>query len=881
MMRLDNEGSKMTRSEYRNNILAVLLLLLLLLPSINMVKTYLIHKGYVAKHQQGGAKASALLSNLSEAPLNYFAAEQVEDVIKLDIKYQDWLLLEQDRDSALKKGLISEQRNEVNAVVFHNNSQYKAKVRLQGDMLDHINSATRWSLRIELKQKKALLSSRRFSLVSPHVRVHQGPQLFAKTMQVADFDIISPQHIPVRVIVNGIDWGIMLFEQAFSQSLLATNNRTEGLIVRLDLYDEQQDITGKIIRTLKPRVIQKQTILKNSALGKQRQLALQLISDFLSGKRQASDVFDPIRLGQYLATADLWGAWHALIWNNWRWYYNPHTARLEPIQSDVGISPAPHHWLMQPPSKTLYLSKKMLADPIVAMHYRQAIKRLKLLIESNDLLTTLADYQQNTLKKLHASAPLTSDFELSNLSKQMTCLHQGYHQAPCNKILPMKAELHLNMDQVKVHDNWDLLSSYSSILNNQLSIYNNSKTMLNVKGVTGRTRFEEIDLLEEANADLPKAIKPNSNLTIPIAPNISAVVVRAALDGKKMANYEFTNNIAATTFIPRPAEKQLASTKLNSHYPFIIQSNNSWRIPQGEWHINHYLKTPANWQVVFDAGAKLKFSANAGLMVFGKILVNGTQAMPVEFTNHNHPKWQGMTIFGDSTSELNEIQHLSIYSAGSPKLGLWQPRGAFTFINSKLKINHLQISNNQSEDALNIINSDIAISNLSINNSLSDAFDCDFCRGTINNSNFNQIGFRSGGDGIDVSGSDLHIEKVNFTGIRDKAISGGEASTLTIKNIQLNKANFGIVAKDATNIKASLITARDITHKALMSYSKKSIFGAAQLFADDFKCLDQDCNKKLTAETGSVLVVNGKQLTSKELNIKNLYNTIMKSDKPK
>ncbi len=349
-----------------------------------------------------------------------------------------------------------------------------------------------------------------------------------------------------------------------------------------------------------------------------------------------------------------------------------------------------------------------------------------------------------------------------------------------------------------------------------------------------------------------------------------------------MANYEFTKNITATTFIPRPAEKHLVSAKLGSHYPFIIQSNNSWIIPKGEWNINHYLKTPSNWQVVFDAGAKLKFSANAGLMVFGKILVNGTQAMPVEFENQSNQKqWQGVTIFGDSTSQKNEIQHLIINSAGSPKLGLWQPRGAFSFINSTLKINHLQISNNQSEDALNIINSDIAISNLTINNSLSDAFDCDFCRGTINNSNFNQIGFRSGGDGIDVSGSDLQIEEINFTGIRDKAISGGEASTLIVKNIQLNKANFGIVAKDATKITASLITAKDITHKVLMSYCKKSIFGAAQLYANDFKCLDKDCNQKLTAETGSLLVVNGEQLTSKELNIKNLYNTIMKSDKPK
>jgi len=881
-MRLDNEKIKISKSEYRNISLAILLLLLLLLPSINAVKTFLIHKGYVSKHEQSSAKAGALLKSFSEAPFKYLAADHIEEVIKLDFKYQDWLLLEKDRDAALKSGRIGEQRNVVNAELYHNSIKYKARVRLQGDMLDHINSSTRWSLRFELKQKHALFSSRRFSLVSPHVRIHQGPQLFSKTMKTAGFDIISPNHLPVRVIVNGIDWGVMLFEQAFSQSLLATNKRTEGVIVRLDLYDEQSGVNDKVIRTVKPRVLQKKTVLKNSSLGNQRQIALQLVADFLSGKRQTSEVFDPVRLGQYLATADIWGAWHALIWNNWRWYYNPHTALLEPIQSDVAISPAPHHWLMQPPSKTLHLSKKMLTDPIVRVHYRQALNHLKSLINSNELLTTLENHQQNILKKLHASAPLTTHYELTNLAKQINCLVEGYNNFPCNQIKPMKPELHLNMDQARVHSNWDLVSGYSSRLNNQIIIYNNDKKSLNLKGITGITRFNEIDLLEEANAALPKVIAPNSHIKIPIESHIKTVIVRAALSDEKMANYEFNKNISTTSFIPRPTEATSAAALLASDYPFITQSANGWRIPAGEWKINDYLKTPANWQVSFEPGAKLQFSSNAGLMIFGKLNIKGKLSAPVIFENQTNKKqWSGVAVFGNPTTPASTIQHLIINNAGSPKLGLWQPRGAFIFINSLIKINNLEINYNQSEDALNIIDSEVDISHLTINNTLSDAFDCDFCRGHIKNSNFNQIGFRSGGDGIDVSGSDLRIENVTFNGIRDKAISGGEGSTLIIGNITLNKVNFGIVAKDATKITASNINAKNITHKALMSYSKKRIFGPAQLLADGFACIDKDCDKKLTAETGSRLVVNGKQLDGSKLNIKDLYNTIMKSDKPK
>ena len=881
-MRLDNKNIKISKTEYRNISLAVLLLMLLLLPSIDAVKTFLIHKGYVSKHEQSSDKASALLKNFIEAPFNYVGAQNVTDVFKLDIKYQDWLLLEKDRDAALVNGRISEQRNLVNAELYHNNIKYKVKVRLQGDMLDHINSSTRWSLRFEIKQKQAVFSSKRFALLSPHVRGHHGPRLFAKTMQVAGFDIISPKDTPVRLIVNGIDWGVMLFEQAFSQSLLATNQRTEGVIVRLDLYDEQKDKNNKVTRTVKPRVLQKQTILKNSSLGKQRQIALQLVADFFSGKRQASEVFDAEKLGQYLATADLWGAWHALIWNNWRWYYNPHTAQLEPIQSDVLISPAPHHWLMQPPSKTLHLSNKMLADPIVKMHYQQALAQLKTLINSNELTTTLESYQQDFLSKLHISAPLTEKFDLTNLHKQINCLDSGYQSFPCNQIGEMKSELHLNMGQVKVQPNWDLISSYSSKLSNQVTIYNNDKKKLNLKGITGVTRFEEIDFLEEANADLPKVLMPNSHITIPIEPHITTVIVRAALNGKKMASYELRKNTNVTAFIPRPTEPASSAAMIANKYPFINQSANSWKIPAGEWLINDYLKTPANWQVTFDAGAKLKFSSNAGLMIFGKVNVDGKLSTPVVFENQaKRKKWSGVTVFGDSTTQANSIKHLRINFAGSPKLGLWQPRGAFMFINSVVNINNLEISNNQSEDALNIINSKVDISQLTINNALSDGFDCDFCQGQIKSSHFNEIGFRSGGDGIDVSGSKLHIENVTFNGIRDKAISGGEGSTLTVKETYLNKVNFGIVAKDATKITASKIHAKNITHMALMSYSKKRIFGPAQLLVENFFCEDTDCQNKLKAETGSQLIVNGKPLDGSVLDIKNLYNTIMKSDKPK
>ena len=101
------------------------------------------------------------------------------------------------------------------------------------------------------------------------------------------------------------------------------------------------------------------------------------------------------------------------------------------------------------------------------------------------------------------------------------------------------------------------------------------------------------------------------------------------------------------------------------------------------------------------------------------------------------------------------------------------------------------------------------------------------------------------------------------------------------KFTRFNNVNFGLVAKDDTKIAATNITAENVKHHALMSYSKKPIFGGAILDVSEFNCLDAQCENKITVETGSVLTINGTAIDSQDLDVKGLYRTIMKSDKPR
>ncbi|NOH70927.1 hypothetical protein F0225_06180 [Vibrio pectenicida] len=872
-MKLTHGRTALKPKEWLAIALGLLLVFALITPSLDSIKVFLLQRGYTALSEDPKEKLIQFATDMAKAPINLATANHHLPTVRVDITYPNWSLLIKDREAAFSQGFIPAIRSEVKARIYSDNKVLDAKVRLQGDLLDHINGVNRWSLKFKIANKQALFSSRRFALISPHVRINHGPSLFDETMKLAGFDIISPRYTPVNVIVNGEEWGVMYHEQGFGQDLLAINKRTEGLIVRLDLA-EQKDTDGKVHRIFKPRVLQRNTILSSTALGYQRQIALSLIEGFINGKFSASDVFDTQRLGQYLAVIDTWGAWHGLAWNNWRWYYNPHTAKLEPIQSDVNVSPAKHSLMMKSPSHFFLLSKQMLEDKEVRRHYDYSLDKLKQLLSNDSLQQHLKIVQTPILKALHSGLPLTTPFNPDNLQAQMVCLQSNYKEDSCSNVSNLSQNLHQQMDSMESLPLWDLTSHYATAPENQLIINNPERKPLRILGLIGWTDFNERSNLEEANYSFPLEIAPGESFSVTLPQHIKTVELRASTAGQSMGNYQFKRNIEPMSFLPRPSN----SNKVTK-YDFIKQEDNSWRIPAGNWVINDYLVTPENWTLYLEKGVNIQFSKDAGIMVFGQLEVEGTQAKPVKLTRRGQiPNWSGISLFNASPDTRSTIRNLHISYAGRPELGLWQPRGATYLVGGKLSIQGLFITDNVSEDALNIVNSDIDISNLSIKEALSDAFDCDYCIGKIYDSEFANIGKRSGGDGLDVSGSNLDVTDISFSDIRDKAVSVGEESQMRLKDIKFTRVNFGLVAKDASKVEAESITAEDVSHYALMSYTKKPLFGSATLQALKFQC--SGCEAKIVSEMGSVLSVNGVSIASQALDVGKLYNTVMKSDKP-
>jgi len=566
-MKLDKTGNKISKSEKILGVLTVLLVVVFVLPSPTFITTNLLHLGFISHHDSSRGKLIQLGKELVASPARFMASQSEMPLLKIDISYPDWQIIVGDRRDAFEKGVIAENRHMVNGVVNFEGKAYKTKLRLQGDALEHIVGARRWSLRFDLKNNKSILKNKRFALLSSNVRIHQGPYLFSETLKKAGFDIISPQMNPVKVVINGVNWGVMLMEETFGQDLLKSNHRTQGIVARLDILQETKDIEGQITRKFQARAIQRTSILKDPELNKHRRMALSLISEFFEGKRKASEVFDHEKLGQYLATIDVWSAWHALSWNNWRWYYNPDTSKLEPIQSDVAVTPAKHYWLTQAVTKEFPVALKMLSDTKVKSSYDTSLARLLNLLDQGEMQAHLSLKQAGRVRKLHYGMPLINDFDFAIMHQQTRCLYSGYLQEECQTIPKLDSSLHLHLTNFDAAKNWDLASTYTSSLKvggeNRLRIKNTSLESLKLHSIEGLNKLNLMDELEEVNYALPLEIKPNEEAVLNIPVGISNLTLYAAVKSKKIAPFYFYRDQDPLALLTKPSSQGQRSKQNN------------------------------------------------------------------------------------------------------------------------------------------------------------------------------------------------------------------------------------------------------------------------------------------------------------------------------
>jgi hypothetical protein len=200
--------------------------------------------------------------------------------------------------------------------------------------------------------------------------------------------------------------------------------------------------------------------------------------------------------------------------------------------------------------------------------------------------------------------------------------------------------------------------------------------------------------------------------------------------------------------------------------------------------------------------------------------------------------------------------------------------GGTNFYRSPVMIERAGIRHHKGEDGLNIISSNFTVRDLEIEDTLSDGFDCDFCTGEVYGGRFTQIGTAGGGDGIDVSLSDISVVGTEFKDVSDKAISIGEQSRATAKDLRVSASGTGAAAKDGSYLLLEDSEISDAKVAALMAYIKKPEFGAAELIARNLKLTG---NRTIAvAQTGSRIEIDGIPVQAEDVDVDVMYDTIMR-----
>ena len=381
---------KNLKSVKMKGLLLVFFGCLVMLPSFFLSAIYVkawISTGHLTQlHKDTIQRKMGVLTHLKRQFASYFPSSVDIPRLYIDIKFKNYQKLSQKREEALNRGfLTTDSDSYVPAKVRHKDKTLKVKLRLKGDMLDHLGGGgngfkrdDKWSFRIKVRQGDALFGMRRFSIQHPITRDYESEVLFFRALEREG--IMVPRYFFVNVFVNGKDIGLMAVEEHTSKELLESHGRRDGPIIKFDdsLYWQSYHTPYPLLADQFFNYKTAQLMLIGANLEKQSEsfqsyfrTAVGLLRGFVEEKISAAQVFDPVTTGRYLALSKVWGAEHSLTLTNARLYYNPLKAKFEIIGYDANLSLARPIFRREDS-----IMVHMLQDEKIKSIYSETLKRI-------------------------------------------------------------------------------------------------------------------------------------------------------------------------------------------------------------------------------------------------------------------------------------------------------------------------------------------------------------------------------------------------------------------------------------------------------------------------------------------------------------------------
>ncbi len=780
------------------------------------------------------------------------------DRLVLDIKFKNYQKIAYKRELAHTRGVnITTPEDYVPAKIRFDGQTFKVAVRLKGTFSDHWSDPKRWSLLIKVRGDHTIFGMKRFGLLRLRSRGYLAEWLFTEALRREG--VLAPRVRYVYLTLNGEDYGLYMLEEHYGKRLVESQGRREGPIVGYD----KAIVVGEYARGNLPNSpptrdafwaapvdgTQSTRIVPGSPEDMRFRKAVSMLEAFRRGRLPAGEVFDVEKMATMLAMRALFCSLE-VDWKDVKFYFNPLTARLEPIGSEVHSVPkeAPSWWtnLRFKFDDEIPFGRLLLDDPRFQKAYMRALERVSKPGYFDGLCNDLSDRMQKNLCLIATEEP-SYRFSPVLFRQSAESIRKGLHP-----VKPFHAYFE-SYDEAGLH----------------LAVGNIQTLPVEVEGVRcangGIWKPAEVVLLPPKGLKMPvdyrsvTFLPPKGSSESPPAPQPGDTLPGVTVQ-YRMFGTGFTGTVDVYRW--RWMEERFLIRDLPRREPNVsefafLHINEETRhisIAPGNWMVAKDMILPAGYTVVCGPRTHLDLTGGASILSRSPLEFAGSEDEPIVISSADG-KGQGVFVLetgGDSRLCDVVFQGLSV-----PAEAGWSLTGAVTFYKADVTFKRCRFLGNRSgDDALNTIHSKVIIEDCRFTGALADALDWDFCHGTIRHVGFTD----SGNDAMDFSGSVAKIEQVLIEGAGDKGLSAGEGSSIKAVRVEVTDARVAFASKDESEVTLEDCRAGKCRW-GLAVFQKKPEFGPASMRAQGFAITDVEV--PYIVEEKSWASVNGKEVTEK------------------
>ena len=821
------------------------------------------------------------------------------DRIDIDIKFNDIVILEKERQEGLDKGTLGRNKDnltKVNATVRHEDKRIKSKIRLKGDRQMHWGKKKNSSYNVYLPKDNYIFGVNNFAIHKPGVRNYIHEWIFNEMM--GDLDVIKSQYKFFDLYINGTNNGLYAFEEKMGKEILERNKKRNGPIIStINEFSTNFSENNQVYQVYDEKYWD---LPENIELAK---TAIEKFKGFVSGERGIEETFDLEKMAAFFAVLDATYTSHALFFNS-KLYYNPLSGLFEPIPRD-GHRQLPNYYKFN-----LDYYENILIDSIHKGELKSELGNklqiakgggrewwIKKFFNTQDgsLNHTFYELYLKYLKKISSVDYLDSFFlkrkkEIEKINSKIYSDHffyagsrnytwglyyfkkdDLYHRAKIirNRLVTNSKKIKAFIDKEKnlvieiAYDYFDknknqfrLDSLQIEYINCRLNNENFKKKLIQKQVNLFSTTKIKLDFLDLKKSDCKNVMILDKKLNTSYLVEINDLNSFHNFEDFKSNNNNFyldffkkkKNNIFLKNKIVKIDKNIYIPRGLNviiNSGQKIILTNNSFIISDSKWIID------GSNEQIFINGLKDNFG--------GGILIRGA----IEKSYFNNVKFAYLNGFKKNFKDKKKnIRYSTITSHSNHKKNLYTNKqfiknsnmsnyefnitGSLNFYKTNVVLKNLIFDKIASEDAVNIVNSRFLINDVEFIENLSDSIDFDFSSGSIDGAKFMNIG----NDAIDFSGSTADVKNIYFKDVGDKLISVGEISNIDIAHINAEKSYAGIASKDGSIVRGSDITMNKVI-LPFVSFNKKSEYEPATMHLDDVDLSNFE-NKWITDQNSSI-----------------------------